>query len=52
MAASFDRQRRREAALVALAGREALVVEDRPQRGEDLGARAQRLGERVGARPA
>ena len=29
---------RREAALVALAGRVAVLVEDRPERGEDLGA--------------
>ena len=37
------RQGRREAALVALAGGVALVVEDLAQRGEDLGAGAQRL---------
>ena len=46
------RQRRREAALVALAGRVALVVEDRRERREDLGAGAQRLGERRRRRPA
>ena len=40
------RQRRREAALVALAGGVALVVQDRAQRGEDLRAGPERLGER------
>ena len=40
------RQRRREPALVALAGGVALVVEDRPQRVEDLGAGPQRVAER------
>src|SRR6266576_5389488 len=41
------RQARREAAFVALAGGMALVMEDRSERGKDLGAGAERLGERV-----
>ena len=45
-------ERRREPALVALARREALVVEDRAQRGEDLGAGPQRLAVASTARPA
>ena len=40
------RQRRREAALVALAGRVALIVEDAAQGPEDLGAGPQRFGVR------
>ena len=40
------RQRRREAAFVALSGGMAVVVEDRPEGLEDLGTGAQRLRER------